>query len=57
MAEYERNTGNQHSDKRAVRVPLIDYDDYLWYGTNSIGTPPQGLDWYYFAISCSKSVV
>jgi hypothetical protein len=52
MAEYVRNAGNQHpladgiktSDKRAARVPLIDYNDYLSYGINSIGTPPQGLD-------------
>ena len=50
MDVYEWNTGKQHplaggiktSNKRATgSVTLTDYDDDLWYGTISIGTPPK----------------
>jgi hypothetical protein len=52
MAAYERNTGKPHplvggiitSSKRDTgtgSVPLTDYDDAVWYGTISIGTPPK----------------
>ena len=50
MAAYERNTGRPHpldggiitSSKRATGSdPLTDYYADLWYGTISIGTPPE----------------
>jgi cathepsin D len=50
MAAYERNTGRPHplvggiitSSKRATSSDsLIDYYEDLWYGTISIGTPPE----------------
>jgi cathepsin D len=50
MAAYQRNTGSPHpllggittSNKREVgSVQLVDDNDYLWYGTISIGSPPK----------------
>jgi hypothetical protein len=50
MAAYERNTGRPHplvggiimSNKRDTGSdPLTDYSADLWYGTISIGTPPE----------------
>ncbi len=52
MAAYERNTGELHplssgigtssTDKRDDGgVPLTDFDEELWYGTISVGTPPN----------------
>jgi cathepsin D len=50
MDAYRRNTGTKHpliggirtSSKRAGSVPLID-DNFSWYGTISIGTPPKNF--------------
>ncbi|KAF8492841.1 acid protease [Russula emetica] len=41
MAAYERNTGSPHPLRDTGSVLLTDYDDYLWYGTISIGTPAK----------------
>jgi hypothetical protein len=50
MAAYERNTGKSHplaggiktSSKRATgNVPLTDYNAELWFGSLSVGTPPE----------------
>jgi cathepsin D len=51
MGAYHRNTGKKHplsggiktSNMRTGRVPLIDDNNFLWYGTISIGTPPKNF--------------
>ena len=35
--------GIETSNIRAGRVPLIDDNNFLWYGTISIGTPPKNF--------------
>ena len=59
MAAYERNTGSPHplaggiktSSKRNTGSDLLtDYYNDLWYGTISIGTPPEdftGVNWFF----------
>jgi hypothetical protein len=51
MGAYQRNTGRQHplaggietSNMQAGSVSLIDDNNFLWYGTISIGTPPENF--------------
>jgi cathepsin D len=51
MDAYQRNTGKEHplvrgietSNFRTGRVPLTDDNNFLWYGTISIGTPPKNF--------------
>ncbi len=51
MGAYQRNTGKKHplaggiktSNMRAGSVPLIDDNNFLWYGNISIGTPPKNF--------------
>ena len=51
MGAYQRNTGKQHPLAGGIktlnmppgRVPLIDDNNFLWYGTISIGTPPRNF--------------
>lgn len=66
MVVYELNTGKQHplaggiktSNKRATgSVALTDYDNDLWSGTISIGTPPKAYTGMTSVISCSNLTV
>ena len=49
MDAYQRNTGKQHplavgirtSSNQPGKVPLVDFNNFLWYGNISIGTPPK----------------
>ena len=49
MDAYQRNTGRKHplavgintSSNQLGKVPLVDFDNFLWYGNISIGTPPK----------------
>ena len=51
FAAFDRNTGSKHpldttstANKRATGSdPLMDHDDKMWYGSISIGTPPQNF--------------
>ena len=62
MAAYERNTGSQHplaggiitSIKRSVgNVPLTNNDNFMWYGTISIGTPAKDFKGVILFFFCS----
>ena len=66
MAAYERNTGEPHPLSGGIRtlgtgkrdagpggVTLTDFDEELWFGTISVGTPPRIFTGVTFVFSCS----